>query len=81
MRPVILKWCIYLAGYLQVVVIREKLAELYEFEQQWSRAAQMLSGIDLDSGVRYKQSFCLSLHVIGYSKSGKSDHLLKNQDA
>ncbi|EMS49733.1 hypothetical protein TRIUR3_31121 [Triticum urartu] len=35
-----------------VVVIREKLAELYEFEQQWSRAAQMLSGIDLDSGIR-----------------------------
>ncbi|KAK1652333.1 hypothetical protein QYE76_070138 [Lolium multiflorum] len=36
----------------QVVVIREKLAELYESEQQWSRAAQMLSGIDLDSGIR-----------------------------
>jgi len=34
------------------VVIREKLAELYESEQQWSRAAQMLSGIDLDSGIR-----------------------------
>ncbi|EMS48587.1 COP9 signalosome complex subunit 4 [Triticum urartu] len=36
----------------QVVVIREKLAELYESEQQWSSAAQMLSGIDLDSGIR-----------------------------
>ncbi|RCV46090.1 hypothetical protein SEVIR_9G508800v4 [Setaria viridis] len=36
----------------QVVVIREKLAELYESEQQWSKAAQMLSGIDLDSGIR-----------------------------
>ncbi|EMS46738.1 hypothetical protein TRIUR3_30244 [Triticum urartu] len=36
----------------QVVVIREKLAEPYEFEQQWSRAVQMLSGIDLDSGIR-----------------------------
>uniref|UniRef100_A0A453GMU8 PSMD12/CSN4-like N-terminal domain-containing protein n=2 Tax=Aegilops tauschii subsp. strangulata TaxID=200361 RepID=A0A453GMU8_AEGTS len=35
-----------------VVVIREKVAELYESEQQWLRAAQMLSGIDLDSGIR-----------------------------
>uniref|UniRef100_R7W8K3 Uncharacterized protein n=1 Tax=Aegilops tauschii TaxID=37682 RepID=R7W8K3_AEGTA len=39
----------------QVVVIREKLAELYEFEQKWSRAAQMLSGIDLDSGISFYQ--------------------------
>lgn len=37
---------------LQVLIIREKLAELYESEQQWSKAAQMLSGIDLDSGMR-----------------------------
>ncbi|RRT34247.1 hypothetical protein BHM03_00060944 [Ensete ventricosum] len=36
----------------RVLIIREKLAELYESEQQWSKAAQMLSGIDLDSGVR-----------------------------
>ncbi|KAH1044399.1 hypothetical protein GYH30_025926 [Glycine max] len=36
----------------QVLVIREKLAELYESEKQWSKAAQMLSGIDLDSGMR-----------------------------
>ncbi|OMO87617.1 hypothetical protein CCACVL1_08883 [Corchorus capsularis] len=36
----------------QVLIIREKLAELYESEQQWSKAAQMLSGIDLDSGMR-----------------------------
>ncbi|KAJ3668562.1 hypothetical protein LUZ60_005984 [Juncus effusus] len=50
----------------QVVVIREKLAELYETEQQWSRAAQMLSGIDLDSGIRivdetYKLSKCVQI--------------------
>ncbi|KAL6312387.1 hypothetical protein AAG906_008066 [Vitis piasezkii] len=38
-------------GY-QVLVIREKLAELYESEQQWSRAAQMLNGMDLDSIMR-----------------------------
>ncbi|XVF63898.1 hypothetical protein PTKIN_Ptkin09bG0123500 [Pterospermum kingtungense] len=36
----------------QVLIIREKLAELYESEQQWSKAAQMLSGIDLDSRMR-----------------------------
>ncbi|KAF8024352.1 hypothetical protein BT93_F1516 [Corymbia citriodora subsp. variegata] len=36
----------------QVLIIREKLAELYESEQQWSKAAQMLSGIDLDSAMR-----------------------------
>ncbi|GAB2224876.1 hypothetical protein Droror1_Dr00005654 [Drosera rotundifolia] len=36
----------------QVLVIREKLSELYESEQEWSKAAQMLSGIDLDSGMR-----------------------------
>ena len=37
---------------LQALIIREKLAELYESEQEWSKAAQMLSGIDLDSGMR-----------------------------
>ena len=37
----------------QALVIREKLAALYESEQEWSRAAQMLSGIDLHSGMRY----------------------------
>ncbi|OAY50771.1 COP9 signalosome complex subunit 4 [Manihot esculenta] len=36
----------------QVLIIREKLADLYESEQEWSKAAQMLSGIDLDSGMR-----------------------------
>lgn len=36
----------------QVLVIREKLADLYESEQQWSKAAHMLSGIDLDSAMR-----------------------------
>ncbi|KAK4770549.1 hypothetical protein SAY87_031081 [Trapa incisa] len=50
----------------QVLVIREKLAELYESEQQWSKAAQMLSGINLDSGMRviddkYKLSKCVQI--------------------
>lgn len=40
-----------------MLIIREKLAELYESEQQWSKAAQMLSGIDLDSGMRYNNHF------------------------
>ncbi|XP_039146882.1 COP9 signalosome complex subunit 4 [Dioscorea cayenensis subsp. rotundata] len=50
----------------QVIVLREKLAEMYESEHQWSKAAQMLSGIDLDSGIRvldetYKLSKCVQI--------------------
>ncbi|XP_078178318.1 proteasome component (PCI) domain protein [Carex rostrata] len=50
----------------QVLIIREKLAELYESEQEWSQAAKMLSGIDLDSGIRmlddaYKLSKCVHI--------------------
>lgn len=55
----------------KVLVIREKLAELYESEEQWSKAAQMLSGIDLDSGMR-SQSFQPYLPVcLNYYKSAK----------
>ena len=46
-------FCLYKISSWQALVIREKLAALYESEQEWSRAAQMLSGIDLDSGMRY----------------------------
>ncbi|XP_010552497.1 PREDICTED: COP9 signalosome complex subunit 4-like [Tarenaya hassleriana] len=50
----------------QALIIREKLADLYESEQQWSKAAQMLSGIDLDSGIRavddnFKLSKCIQI--------------------
>ncbi|KAG6608525.1 COP9 signalosome complex subunit 4, partial [Cucurbita argyrosperma subsp. sororia] len=50
----------------QVLILREKLAELYETEQQWSKAARMLSGIDLDSGMRvidesYRLSKCVRI--------------------
>lgn len=38
-------------------MIREKLAELYESEREWTKAAQMLSGIDLDSGIRSNVCF------------------------
>eukprot|EP00252_Welwitschia_mirabilis_P006340 TRINITY_DN17193_c0_g2_i1.p1 TRINITY_DN17193_c0_g2~~TRINITY_DN17193_c0_g2_i1.p1 ORF type:complete len:402 (+),score=73.31 TRINITY_DN17193_c0_g2_i1:71-1276(+) len=50
----------------QVAIIREKLAELYKSEHQWSKAAQMLGGIDLDSGIRmlddtYKLEKCVQI--------------------
>lgn len=53
----------------QVSVIREGLAELYENEEQWSKAAQMLSGIDLDSGIRmlddtYKLAKCVKISLL-----------------
>jgi hypothetical protein len=35
-----------------VTIIRENLAELHEAEEDWSKAAQVLAGIDLDSGAR-----------------------------
>ncbi|PKU71304.1 COP9 signalosome complex subunit 4 [Dendrobium catenatum] len=44
----------------QVLAFREKLADLYESEKQWSKAAQMLSGIDLDSGIRIDDAKKLS---------------------
>lgn len=49
---------------MQVLIIREKLAELYESEQQWSKAAQMLSGIDLDSGMRSESKIHLIFFFI-----------------
>lgn len=54
---------------LQVLIIREKLAELYESEQQWSKAAQMLSGINLDSGMRSDSKILLLLVCI-FSHNG-----------
>ena len=36
----------------QVTVIREALAALHEREEEYTRAAQTLAGIDLDSGAR-----------------------------
>lgn len=36
----------------QATIIREKLAELHENEEHWTKAAQTLAGIDLDSGMR-----------------------------
>lgn len=45
-------------------MLREKLAEMYESEHQWSKAAQMLSGIDLDSGIRLILKFFLEVIYI-----------------
>lgn len=36
----------------QVSAIREQLAALYEQQEEWSKAAHALAGIDLDSGMR-----------------------------
>ncbi|EFN55852.1 hypothetical protein CHLNCDRAFT_48784 [Chlorella variabilis] len=36
----------------QVSAIREQLAAVYEAQEEWSKAAQALAGIDLDSGMR-----------------------------
>ena len=33
-----------------VTFIRESLAELWEKEEEWSKAAGVLAGIDMDSG-------------------------------
>jgi len=53
----------------QVSVLREGLAKLYQEEQLWSRAAQMLAGIDLDSGIRvlsdeYKLQKCVQIATL-----------------
>lgn len=45
-----------------VTLIRERLAEQLEREEQWSKAAGILTGIDLDSGAqgqRWHSSACL----------------------
>eukprot|EP00850_Spirogloea_muscicola_P004398 SM000019S04942 [mRNA] locus=s19:146338:147714:+ [translate_table: standard] len=53
----------------QVALMREGLAELYEDEEEWSKAAQMLGGIDLDSGLRglddtYKLAKCVKIALL-----------------
>ncbi|EFJ33725.1 hypothetical protein SELMODRAFT_165253 [Selaginella moellendorffii] len=53
----------------QVCLIRERLAELYEIEEEWTKSAQMLSGIDLDTGIRagdesYKLTKCVKIALL-----------------
>mmetsp|Transcript_38967 Transcript_38967/g.54119 ORF Transcript_38967/g.54119 Transcript_38967/m.54119 type:complete len:408 (+) Transcript_38967:44-1267(+) len=50
----------------QVATIRESLAQIHEAEEEWSKAAQVLGGIDLDSGNRildteYKLEKCVRI--------------------
>jgi COP9 signalosome complex subunit 4 len=49
-----------------VSVIRESVAAVYEAEESWTQAAQVLAGIDLDSGQRqldaaYKLQKCIKI--------------------
>ena len=60
-------------------MIREKFVELYESEQQWSRAAQMLSGIDLDSGIRLKQAFVSLYMSLDFLSPGNLTIFLKTR--
>jgi len=53
----------------QVSVLREGLSKLYQHERLWSAAAQVLSGIDLDSGIRvlsdeYKLQKCVQIATL-----------------
>jgi COP9 signalosome complex subunit 4 len=49
-----------------VSVIRESVAAVYEAEESWTQAAQVLAGIELDSGQRvldatYKLQKCIKI--------------------
>ena len=53
----------------QVSMLREGLAKLYENDAEWSRAAEMLAGIDLESGTRvlsdeYKLQKCVQIAML-----------------
>ena len=53
----------------QVSVLREGLSKLYQNDAEWSRAAKMLAGIDLDSGTRvlsdeYKLRKCVQIAML-----------------
>jgi hypothetical protein len=59
----------------QSTLIREKLAEQLEKEEAWSKAAQVLAGIDLDSGGLFCSCGCAEwlgdMHVcIGHVEEG-----------
>lgn len=46
-----------------VTVIRENLAEILEREEEWTKAAQVLAGIDLDSGRSVDSQYKLAKNV------------------
>ena len=47
----------------QVTTVREHLANLLEKEEEWSKAAQTLAGIDLDSGTEYADAPCAKKYL------------------
>ncbi|CAI6000522.1 unnamed protein product [Closterium sp. NIES-65] len=62
-RPLMAAW------WEQVAVIREGLAAVYEGEEEWAKAAQMLAGIDLDGGsrgqdVKYRLGKCIKIALL-----------------
>jgi COP9 signalosome complex subunit 4 len=53
----------------QATILREALSSLYESSEDWNKAAQALSGIDLDSSVRqinpeYKLAKCVKIAML-----------------
>eukprot|EP00217_Crustomastix_stigmatica_P000312 CAMPEP_0183820046 /NCGR_PEP_ID=MMETSP0803_2-20130417/64444_1 /TAXON_ID=195967 /ORGANISM="Crustomastix stigmata, Strain CCMP3273" /LENGTH=383 /DNA_ID=CAMNT_0026064937 /DNA_START=1477 /DNA_END=2625 /DNA_ORIENTATION=- len=68
----------------QLATVRESLAAVYEAEEDWSRAAQTLAGIDLDSGNRmldeqYKFSKCVKIAMLYLEDDDavQADHYIK----
>ncbi len=68
----------------QVSVIRESVAAVYEAEESWTQAAQVLAGIELDSGQRvldatYKLQKCIKIAQLYLVRAGIS--MRRNQRA
>lgn len=47
----------------QVSILREQLSEIFAEEHDWTKAAQLLADIDLDSGLRTMKA-CISLALL-----------------
>lgn len=53
----------------QSTALREQLASVYQSQEEWSKAAQTLAGIDLESGMRvidpeYKLGMCVKIAML-----------------
>ena len=60
-------------------VIRESVAAVYEAEESWTQAAQVLAGIDLDSGQRqldalYKLQKCIKIAQLYLVRARREAH-------
>lgn len=64
----------------QVTTVREHLANLLEKEEEWSKAAQTLAGIDLDSGALFTANLhramqlLLTLYILQSSAQFTGNH-------